>query len=197
MEDYIMTIMKRASIFMILSQALIHFRPNPSYEKYFKFLAGIMTVVILVIPVMELLRSGMMEQYQARMNEYTEYLEEISEQELAISMTPSQSYIRTMEEEMEKKLSREMDTAEYEVSRVEIMGVSGDGESAEEDCRVKISFVPSGTQIPVIEIEEIDLQDETGAETALEGSGRARKLRKEAADLLGMEEDRVEVEICE
>lgn len=197
MEDYIMTIMKRASIFMILSQALIHFRPNPSYEKYFKFLAGIMTVVILVIPVMELLRSGMMEQYQARMNEYTEYLEEISRQELAISMTPSQSYIRTMEEEMEKKLSGEMDTAEYEVSRVEITGVSGDGESVEEDCRVKISFVPSGTQIPVIEIEEIDLQDETGAETAPEGSSRAQKLRKEAADLLGMEEDRVEVEICE
>lgn len=197
MEDYIMTIMKRASIFMILSQALIHFRPNPSYEKYFKFLAGIMTVVILVIPVMELLRSGMMEQYQARMNEYTEYLEEISRQELAISMTPSQSYIRTMEEEMKKKLSGEMDTAEYEVSRVEITGVSGDGESVEEDCRVKISFVPSGTQIPVIEIEEIDLQDETGAETAPEGSSRAQKLRKEAADLLGMEEDRVEVEICE
>ena len=48
MNDYLMEIMKRTSVFMILAQAVIHFRPNPSYEKYFKFLAGVMTIVILV-----------------------------------------------------------------------------------------------------------------------------------------------------
>ena len=32
MNDYLMEIMKRTSVFMILAQAVIHFRPNPSYE---------------------------------------------------------------------------------------------------------------------------------------------------------------------
>ena len=78
MEDYLMSIMKRASIFMILSQALIHFRPNPSYEKYLKFLAGIMTTVILIIPVLEWSRSGITEQYSICLEQYRERLQEIS-----------------------------------------------------------------------------------------------------------------------
>lgn len=38
MEEYVMEIIRRTSVFLILAQAVVHFRPNPSYEKYFKFL---------------------------------------------------------------------------------------------------------------------------------------------------------------
>ena len=53
MEEYVMEIIRRTSVFLILAQAVVHFRPNPSYEKYFKFLVGIMTIVIFLIPILE------------------------------------------------------------------------------------------------------------------------------------------------
>lgn len=197
MEDYIMTIMKRASIFMILSQALIHFRPNPSYEKYFKFLAGIMTVVIFVIPFMELLRSGMMEKYQACVDEYTAYLEEVSSRQLTVEMTPSQSYLRMMEEEIKKKLNNDTIIEGYEAKRVELLGISGDGEIAEEDCRIKIYVSSIDTEISPIRIDKIGLQDDNGRQENAGGSGAGKEFTQRAAQILGMEEDRVEVVIDE
>ena len=58
MKTDVFEILKRASVFMILAQAIIHFRPSPVYEKYIRFLAGIMTAVILFLPMMEVFRKG-------------------------------------------------------------------------------------------------------------------------------------------
>ena len=41
----------RVGIFMICAQAIIHFRPNESYEKYLKLLMSIMVLIQLCVPV--------------------------------------------------------------------------------------------------------------------------------------------------
>lgn len=41
----------RVGIFMICAQAIVHFRPNESYEKYLKLLMSIMVLIQLFAPV--------------------------------------------------------------------------------------------------------------------------------------------------
>ncbi len=41
----------RVGIFMICAQAIVHFRPNESYEKYLKLLMSIMVLVQLFVPI--------------------------------------------------------------------------------------------------------------------------------------------------
>lgn len=41
----------RTGIFMICAQAIVHFRPNASYEKYLKLLMSIMVLIQLIVPI--------------------------------------------------------------------------------------------------------------------------------------------------
>lgn len=41
----------RVGIFMICAQAIVHFRPNESYEKYLKLLMSIMVLIQLLVPI--------------------------------------------------------------------------------------------------------------------------------------------------
>lgn len=48
----------RVGIFMICAQAILHFRPNGSYEKYLKFLVGVMVLMQLFAPLAGFLSGG-------------------------------------------------------------------------------------------------------------------------------------------
>ncbi|MCM1057284.1 MAG: stage III sporulation protein AF [Firmicutes bacterium] len=48
--------------FMICAQAIIHFRPRETYEKYLKLLVGVMILIQLFLPVGSFLLGGGMEQ---------------------------------------------------------------------------------------------------------------------------------------
>lgn len=52
----------RIGIFMICAQAIIHFRPRETYEKYLKLLVGVMVLIQLFLPVGSFLLGGGMEQ---------------------------------------------------------------------------------------------------------------------------------------
>ena len=182
MNDYLMEIMKRTSVFMILAQAVIHFRPNPSYEKYFKFLAGVMTIVILVIPLTELFHSGIGEEYQACMSQYVSRIEEAEEAERIWEETaaaPSETYLREIGEEIGKKVDDylEQTGAAYRVRRAEVLY------DAEDDYRICIWLESADGEIHV-RVPEIG-QNGTENET----------LRRELAKLLEIGADHVEVEI--
>ncbi len=199
-----MAIMKRASIFMILAQALIHFRPNPSYEKYVKFLAGIMTIVILVIPIMELFQDGAAERYDEYLLQYMERLQEISGEEAAADMDiePSRTYIGMVEKEIKTKLNNYEFQDGYRVKSVEIQGILQDGNAAEEDCHIKIVLTSGGNHIAEVKIDQIKLQETTSEnddEQEQDGQeeNKISKLRQELAGLLGTDEDQLEVEVIE
>lgn len=49
---------RQMGVFMICAQALIHFKPKGSYEKYLKLLVGAMILVQLISPVAALLSGG-------------------------------------------------------------------------------------------------------------------------------------------
>lgn len=60
-------------IFIICAQAVIHFRPKASYEKYLKVLTAIIVLVMLITPCFEIL--GNMEDFLCSMEQYENFLE--------------------------------------------------------------------------------------------------------------------------
>lgn len=99
---------------MLLAQSFIHFRPSPSYEKYFKFLVGIMTTVIFIVPLLELLQKDTLGEYQQRVAYHMSLLQQRSEKQLmtqgsdtlgsAAMRSPTDSYLATSEEEIKTRL---------------------------------------------------------------------------------------------
>ncbi len=197
MDSYLMTVIKKASVFLILAQAVVHFRPNPSYEKYFKFLAGVMTVVILLIPVVEVFRGGIGQEYEACLAGFADSMDEISKQELSVDRVPSQTYLQEMGKEIKEKLNDFVIIEGYRAESAEISGIlAEDGKQEQDECRIRVCFVPADTKVARIEVGQIQLQ-EASADEQEEIDDRERMAQKWIAELLGVEEDRVEVEICE
>lgn len=52
----------RIGIFMICAQAIVHFRPKETYEKYLKLLVSVMILIQLFLPMGSFLLGGGMEQ---------------------------------------------------------------------------------------------------------------------------------------
>lgn len=185
MEDYIMTIIKRVSVFMILAQVFIHFRPSPVYEKYFKFLIGIMTTIMLVLPVTELFCEGSMERYQQQMTYYINELEQRSANELPDFVSPDASYLTSIEQEVKSRLNKSLSRDGYIVEEIELQ---------EKEMKVKAYLRASQNAASTIYIEKVEkIQlEETERETRSE-----KELRLEIAKILELEEESVEVEIIE
>ena len=197
MEAYIMEIMKRASIFMILAQIFVHFRPSPVYEKYFKFLIGIMTMMILVLPIMELVREGTLDTYGQQMNDYLEEMKRLSNPELPEMISPAVSYQNTMEEEIKCRLNNCVSESGYVVERIELYTeeveeAQGEAESLEPWIQVYLTAFDKRTSS--IYIEKID---KIGIGKKEEETVQEKQLQKQIAEILEIKEAHVEVEIVE
>ena len=57
--------MKNMGIFMAVSHLIIQFCPSKEYEKYIKTICGIITVVILAMPVFKLFSEDTVTEFQA------------------------------------------------------------------------------------------------------------------------------------
>lgn len=66
----------RVGIFMICAQAVIHFRPRESYEKYLKLLVSVMVLIQLFLPVGSFLLGGSVEEVLAGLEEFRGALEQ-------------------------------------------------------------------------------------------------------------------------
>ncbi len=64
----------QVGIFMICSQAIIHFRPNRSYEKYLKLLVSVMILIQLLHPVVSLIGGAGRGDFEARVEQFREQL---------------------------------------------------------------------------------------------------------------------------
>ena len=65
----------KIGIFMICAQAIIHFRPRETYEKYLKLLVSAMILIQLFLPIGSFLLGGGMEQTLQRLEQLRTQLE--------------------------------------------------------------------------------------------------------------------------
>lgn len=206
MEAYLYEVMKRATVFLVLAQIIIGLRPAAGYEKYLKFLAGIMTVVILLFPVLELIPgkrelsySAFLEKQEEKMQEMKSMSAEI-EKEMSFGSTPENTYLSTMENEIKSKLYEIAGKAGYFVETVEIQGISGETtEGKEKDFSVKILLKPENSGISTVEVDKVKLQGDTDRLETQEKKKEETdwEIEKQIEEALGLETGQVEVDVLE
>ena len=72
MLDEIMEIIKKVGIFLIFGQTLLHLCAQDVYEKYVKMLIGLITAILLISPIMNMIKDGSFQSFQAFQEEYEE-----------------------------------------------------------------------------------------------------------------------------
>ncbi len=75
MQSILFQTICRIGIFMICAQAIIHFRPRETYEKYLKLLVSAMILIQLFLPIGSFLLGGGMEQTLQRLEQLRTQLE--------------------------------------------------------------------------------------------------------------------------
>lgn len=135
----------RTGIFMICAQAIAHFRPNESYEKYFKLLVSIMILIQIFIPLGNFLVgfgssevSGQLSGLQASLEQVMEKareqaertdkmleemtLEEVrrrmAEQEIQNVETPASSQEQTGDQQSWENITTELETVEIKIDPI-------------------------------------------------------------------------------
>lgn len=68
MLDNFLEMIRNVGIFIIFAQAVVHFRPKASYEKYLKVLVSIIVLVMLMIPCFQVW--GNVESFFSSVEEY-------------------------------------------------------------------------------------------------------------------------------
>jgi len=58
MFDSVLEMIKKAGIFLILAQTVLHLCVSETYEKYIKMMVGLITAILLIFPVIELIKEG-------------------------------------------------------------------------------------------------------------------------------------------
>lgn len=190
-------IMKRASIFMILAQTLIYFRPNESYEKYLKLLVHIMLFVVLFFPLVELLNQDIGTRMQESLSVYTKQMEQLmygAKMELTLE---EDHYLSTIEEEIKTKLNNSAENTDYMVERAVIKEISGEGtRTAVNSITLLLIVKPRTGAISTIQVDQITWENGT-AESTKKGNQtkEERRLADQYARLLGMSQYSLEVVI--
>lgn len=193
MKTDVFELLKRASVFMILAQAVIHFSPSPVYEKYIRFLAGIMTVVILFLPLMEQLRGGVADEYWDSLAEYGQQVEKTSRENFSMRDISNNAYVQAAEEEIKETLNRSLTGEEVSVSRVELIGTM-DGTGKE--VTIKIVVRKRAEQDSTDNKITVDTISVSGWEEEEAGRENVR-LREKMAEILQTDSSNLKVVIAD
>jgi len=133
----------RIGIFMICAQAIIHFRPGKAYEKYLKMLVGVMVLVQIFSPLMELLSAEGQENIAARVIWFEQQMNESTAQaaesafeynDILNRMTLEEIKIRLEEAALEEPALEETDREEADMDAMHTLEGSeavGDDTSGE------------------------------------------------------------------
>ena len=109
-------LIKRIGIFMIASQAVIHFTPEQKYGKYMKLIVSIMILLQFLTPVYAV--------FTGLEDNWDEWLSDISMdyslEEMTGAGTASDALVEQMESEIKSKLNRETENEIYRIVNVRV-----------------------------------------------------------------------------
>lgn len=151
-------------IFMICAQAIIHFRPNGSYEKYLKMLVSTMILVQVFLPVSRLLTSGTQEGVEERIA--------MMEEEIEKSMEEAQKTAVITDEMLNKMTLDEVKTRLDNMEKERIETEKKEELKADADYNEKISATEDENHIEedsqsehiLQEIKEDQANEDTGTQ---------------------------------
>lgn len=98
-DSEILSMICRIGIFIVCAQTVIHFRPNSSYEKYFKLLISMMILAQMIQPLSEIFAREESENLENRIMRIQEELDR-QMQDYSLELVPFEEVLErmTMEE---------------------------------------------------------------------------------------------------
>lgn len=195
-------IMKRASIFMILAQTIIYFRPQESYEKYLRFLIHLLLIVVLFFPVVDLLDHSAGSRMQSSLAAYTRQMEQLMNGVESIEIegfVQEDSYISTLQSEVKIRLNNYSEQTGYIVKSVEIKGI-GQMQEMDSGSEVKlyITVTTGSDAVSTIKVDKVKWTGNTVEKEEKDKKSRIpteqeQRLKAQYAQILGMEQSNLEV----
>ena len=70
MFEHVLEIIKKAGIFLILAQTVLHLCVSDAYEKYLKMIVGLITAIMLLLPIVDLIREDGLETFDTYREKY-------------------------------------------------------------------------------------------------------------------------------
>ena len=107
MQSGLLRTICQMGIFMICAQAIVHFRPKASYEKYLKMLVSIMILIQLFMSVGEIFSSASGSQLAERAERFAESMEESMRRAAESALFPDEGQFRILGEKPVKKEEEE------------------------------------------------------------------------------------------
>ena len=104
MRHELFEIMRRASIFVILAQAVVHFCPKESYEKYLKLFVSLMTITVLIFPLFRLLRADVPARFEEELNKYDTQIKQLLQQMPEYEILDEKAYLSTIANEIKTRI---------------------------------------------------------------------------------------------
>lgn len=74
MFEDILLVIKKAGIFLVLGQTILHLCAGDDYEKYIRMLVGLITAVLFIAPIMELIQKDGFQSFEEYRIRYEEKL---------------------------------------------------------------------------------------------------------------------------
>ena len=70
MFEHVLEIIKKAGIFLILAQTVLHLSVSEVYEKYLKMVVGLITAIMLLLPIINFVREDGLESFDKYREKY-------------------------------------------------------------------------------------------------------------------------------
>lgn len=184
---------------MIIAQTMYHFVSGSKYARYVRILIRMMTLAVLIVPLLDLVKSGTKEDFGAHLAKFeSEYEMLFEDTEYADTELVEEQILRAAADEMKRALNPVLEAYGYGIA-----GVYADGERLLFTLSASVGEEESG--IAVRPVREVHIQvGESGKdepeESVRQGESAVNKEQELAgviAACLGTEPSWVEVRILE
>lgn len=189
MVDDLFSMVQKLGIFIILSQTLLHFRPNEEYEKYIKILCNIIILSMFIVPVLGLFQKDIGNEFEVQVKAYQMKMEQIEapvEKQLETTGKEMNDRIR---EEIKSRLNK-VEMKNYKITDVMLNGMDESGSYDTDNLQIKVVLKADDSAQGTIKVDKIHLGNET---EVIETDNNMNGYREEFARILGISEDYVEV----
>lgn len=189
MVDDLFSMVQKLGIFIILSQTLLHFRPNEEYEKYIKILCNIIILSMFIVPVLGLFQKDISNEFEVQVKAYQKKMEQIEapvEKQLESTGKEMNDRIR---EEIKSRLNK-MEIKNYKITNVMLNGMDQSGSYDTDNLQITVVLKADDNAQGTIKVDKINLGKET---EVIETDSNMKGYREEFARILGISEDYVEV----
>ncbi len=189
--DFFQTV-KQIGIFMICSQAILHFKPSEKYEKYLKLLISVMVLAQILVPVVQFFTRGSSEFFYGRVESIRAEISREMEQLEIENTINEESVLREVENEIKSKINKIASENDLKVCYVQAQSVDFPGKliiyvqekQKMQDVEIHIDQISTDSEFSI---------SETNMQVELQKEEKTQVLCKEISKELGIQEEEIEV----